>query len=213
MALFEKKRSVRALDNQSVDAIRSELESVLNVAASYDRLMSHIDALTISLEGRIRGDLLAFVLYLSGITRGVDPREIEVVNRIFDINLDHADFKLFRDDVSSHLFEHAIPPSILMLCELGRTLQQEMEASGNGMDTNLSAAFCVDLINLYALVGSALISADAKITERESADLINYLLLMCRAAFGPNTELPSGPAYQTLVAHRRLFGRLPPGAQ
>lgn len=209
MSLFERKRSVRALDPASIDAIRNELEAVLSVAASYDALMAKNNSLTISLEGRIRGDLLAFVLYLAGITRGVDQREIDVVNRIFDINLDHVDFKIFRDDVSAHLFEHAIPPSILMLMELGSTLQREMDATGDAMDTNLAAAFCVDLINLYALVSSALISADGKITERESADLIRYLALMCRAAFGDDAELPAGPAQQTLVAHTRLFGRKP----
>lgn len=209
MSLFERKRSVRALDPASIDAIRHELEAVLSVAASYDALMAKNASLTISLEGRIRGDLLAFVLYLAGITRGVDTREIAVVNRIFDINLDHVDFKIFRDDVSAHLFEHAIPPSILMLMELGSTLQREMDATGDAMDTNLAAAFCVDLINLYALVGSALISADGRITERESADLIRYLALMCRAAFGDEAELPAGPAQQTLVAHTRLFGRKP----
>lgn len=209
MALFERKRSVRALDDAAVDAIRSELKSVLGVASSYDQLMMHTDAPPISIEGRIRGDLLAFVLYLAGITKGVDLREILVVNRIFDIDLSHVDFQIFHDDVSGHLFEHAIPPSVLMLMELGSTLQREMDASGDAMDTNLAAAFCVDLINLYALVGSALISADGKITERESADLLRYLYMMCRAAFGENTELPSGPAYSVLTAHKRLFGRVP----
>ena len=209
MALFERKRSVRALDPASVDAIRRELESVLSVAASYDALMVKNGSATISLEGRIRGDLLAFVLYLAGITKGVDAREIAVVNRIFDIDLDHVDFQLFHDDVSTHLFEHAIPPSILMLMELGSTLQIQMRASGDEMDTNLAAAFCVDLINLYALVGSALISADGKITERESTDLIRYLTLMCHSAFGEEAELPPGPAQQALAAHARLFGRKP----
>lgn len=211
MALFEKKRSVQALDDQSIEAIRKELASVLSVAANYDALMAHNDTLTISLEGRIRGDLLAFVLYLAGITKGTDLREIRVVNQIFDIGLSQADFHMFHADVSSYRFEHAVPPSILMIGELGRTLQHEMELSGNAIDTNLAAAFSVDLINLYALVGSALISADAEVTERESADLIRYLFQMCRAAFGPNTELPAGPAHQTLLAHKRLFGREPAG--
>ncbi len=209
MALFERKRSVRALDPASIDVICRELDSVLAVAASYDKLMANDGSIIISLEGRIRGDLLAFVLYLAGVTRGVDPREIAVVNRIFDINLDHADFKIFHDDVSDHLFEKAIPPSILMLMELGSTLQREMHSTGDDMDTNLAAAFSVDLINLYALVGSAFISADGKISERESADLIRYLYLMSHAAFGDNTDLPSGPAQQTLAAHVRLFGKKP----
>ena len=209
MALFERRRSVRALDPASVAAIKRELQSVLSVAASYDKLMANDDALIISLEGRIRGDLLTFVLYLAGISRGVDKREIAIVNDLFDINLDHVDFTMFRSDVSGRLFERAIPPSILMLMELGTTLQREMSASGNEMDTNLAAAFSVDLINLYALVGSALVSADGSITERESADLIRYLYLMCRAAFGPNSELPPGPAQQVLAAHVRLFGKPP----
>ena len=209
MSLFERKRSVRALDPASVEAIHRELDSVLSVAASYDKLMAKEGGIQISLEGRARGDLLAFVLYLAGVTRGVDQREIDVVNQIFDINLDHVDFKIFREDVSDHLFENAIPPSILMLMELGATLQHEMDATGNAMDTNLAAAFSVDLINLYALVGSALISADGKIAERESADLIRYLYLMCHAAFGNDAELPPGPAQQTLASHVRLFGRRP----
>ncbi|MBR3317458.1 MAG: hypothetical protein IKG21_06550 [Atopobiaceae bacterium] len=209
MGLFERKRSVRALDDASIDAIRRELNSVLGIAQSYDQLMMHADVVPISIEGRIRGDLLAFVLYLAGVNGSVDMREILVVNHIFDIDLSHVDFTIFREDVSDHLFEHAIPPSILMLQELGSTLQREMEASGDATDTNLPAAFAVDLINLYALVGSALISADERITERESADLLRYLYMMCYAAFGENTELPSGPAYRVLAAHKRLFGRVP----
>ena len=209
MGLFERKRSVRALDDASIDAVRGELESVLAVAQSYDQLMMHTDAPPISIEGRIRGDLLAFVLYLAGVGKGVDMREIQVIDRIFDINLQHVDFQIFREDVGDRLFERAIPASILMLLELGNTLQREMEASGNAVDTNLAAAFSVDLINLYALVGSAIISADERITERESADLLRYLYMMCHAAFGENTELPSGSAYRVLAAHKRLFGRLP----
>ena len=209
MGLFERKHSVSMLGDKDIQTIRQQLDAILDIAKSYDRTMASAGLLTISLEGRMRGDLLAFTLYLAGADKTIKLQEVEVVNRIFDINLDHVDFKIFRDDVSAHLFEHAIPPSILMLMELGSTLQREMDATGDAMDTNLAAAFCVDLINLYALVGSALISADGRITERESADLIRYLALMCRAAFGDEAELPAGPAQQTLVAHTRLFGRKP----
>ena len=209
MGLFERKRSVRALGPVAIESIRKELESVLSVASSYDQLMSHNETVPISLEGRIRGDLLAFVLYLSGVSRGVDPREIEVVNQIFDIDLCHVDFQIFRTDVSDHLFEYAIPASILCLQELGSILQQEMASSGKAVDTDLASAFIVDLINMYALVGSALISADSKVTERESADLVRYLHRMCVGAFGPEAKMPEGPASRTLAAHVRLFGKEP----
>lgn len=209
MGLFERKRSVRALGPEAIEFIHQELESVLSVASSYDQLMANDEMIEISLEGRIRGDLLAFMLYLSGVSRGIDLREIQIVNKIFDIDLCHVDFTIFRNDVSDYLYEHAIPASILYLQELGTVLQREMAADGKKVDADFAAAFSVDLINLYALVGSALISADGKVTERESGDLVRYLYRMCVGAFGPEAVLPDGPAHRTLDAHIRLFGKEP----
>lgn len=220
MSLFEKKRSVAALGDAAIVSIKNELDEVLSVAASYDQLMmAHSTDMIISLEGRIRGDLLAFVLYLAGIGKGVDLREIMVVNRIFDIDLSHVDFQIFRHDVGNKSFEHAVPPSILILKELGNTLQREQTRTSDGSassqfpDENgmsiLANELCRDLINVYALIGSAFISADGRVSERESGDLIRYLTMITKALFGPSAELPDGAARRTLDAHRRLFRRPP----
>ena len=217
MGLFTKKRSVIALSNEALESIRGELESVLTIAASYDQIMSKGDNLTISLEGRIRGDLLAFTLYLAGISKGVAPREIEVVNRIFDIDLSHVDFDLFRRDVSNKWFENAVPPSMLILKELGSTVQRAQFKTRDGSDSTvpgsdvdvLSNLLVDDVINLYALIGSAFISADGKITERESGDLVRYLYVLARGAYGEGATLPAGAAQRTLSAHERLFGKKP----
>ena len=103
MGLFEKKRSVVALSDQALDTIKEELDSVLSVAKSYDQIMvKNGDGILISLEGRIRGDLLAFTLYLSGVSSNwVSPKEIQTVNRLFDIDLSHVDFEIFYADVSN----------------------------------------------------------------------------------------------------------------
>ena len=103
MGLFEKKRSVVALSDQALDTIKEELDSVLSVAKSYDQIMvKNGDGILISLEGRIRGDLLAFTLYLSGVSGNwVSPKEIQTVNRLFDIDLSHVDFEIFYADVSN----------------------------------------------------------------------------------------------------------------
>ena len=219
MSLFDKNRSVVALGDGAIQTIRNELNSVLGIARGFDEVMAKSGDLVISLEGRIRGDLLAFVLYLSGINRNVDPREIQVVNSIFDIDLSHVDFQLFRKDVSNRNFERAVPPSILILKEMGMLLQHEStpneegitasEAASQAGVSNMAIVLPDDLINLYALVGSAFISADAKVSKRESNDLCRYLYMMKRAVSGYGSELPEGPAQQVVLGHVRLFGRGP----
>ena len=205
MSLFNKKRSVMALDSRAMTLIKQELDSVLSIAQSYDRMMAKTDGIAISLEGRIRGDLLAFTLYLAGFGKRTKPEEIAVVNQIFDIDLSHVDFVLFRKDVGNRSFQHAVPPSILILHELGSRLQ----ATEFGGTTNMAKALTDDLINVYALIGSALTSADGVVTQRESTELIQYLYLMARATGGPDAQLPEGPARSTLAAHKRLFDREP----
>lgn len=216
MSLFNKKRSVMALSDDAIDSIKQELHSILDIAASYDTAMSKSQDMIISLEGRVRGDLLAFVLYLDGVGRGAtDMREIEVVNQIFDIDLSHVDFELFRKDVGDKSFENAVPPSILIFNEMGKAVQREQFRKSDGSvgeqgeTTDLSTMFVSGLINLYALIGSAFISADGQISERESADLIRYLDMMNRAVFGDGAPLPEGAAQRTLAAHERLFGKKP----
>ncbi len=216
MSLFEKKRSVRALGDEAINAIKQELDSMLEIAASYDRVMSKSGELIISLEGRIRGDLLAFVLYLDGVGKGqTDLAEIEVVNQIFDIDLSHVDFELFRSDVGDKEFENAVPASVLIISELGKSVQRAQFTTGDGQvgpqgnSTELSDLFVKGLINLYALIGSAFISADGQITERESADLIRYLCMINRAITGASEPLPEEAARRTMQAHVRLFGKKP----
>lgn len=216
MSLFEKKRSVAALNEDAINSIKRELGSMLEVAASYDRVMGKTGRLVISLEGRIRGDLLGFVLYLDGMGKGeTDATEIDVVNRIFDIDLWHEDYQLFRRDVSDKRFENAVPPSILIIRELGKTVQREQfrtsdgSVSPQGETTELSDLLVNGLINLYALIGSAFISADGEIVERESADLIRYLCMINRAITGASEPLPQGAAQRTMDAHVRLFGKKP----
>ncbi len=216
MSLFEKKRSVVALGDDAIESIKKELHSMLEIAASYDKVMLKSGDLVISLEGRIRGDLLAFVLYLDGVGNGkTDPKEIEVVNQIFDIDLWHADFELFRHDVGDKEFENAVPPSILIINELGKTVQREQfrksdgDVGPQGETSDLSNMLVAGLINLYALIGSAFISADSEISERESADLIRYLCMMNRAVTGKSEPLPAGAAQRTMQAHVRLFGKKP----
>lgn len=219
MSLFNRKRSVIALDEKSLGLIKQELESTLSIAKSFDAIMSKSTDIVISLEGRMRGDLLAFTLYLAGISNGVKQSEIDVVNHLFDIDLSHVDFELFRKDVGNRNFEHAVPPSILILKELGSKLQTEQTRTSDGATaadiaersgvTDMSQELCHDLINLYALIGSALSSADGVITKRESEDLIRYLYLMTRAVDGPEAELPEGAARRTVEAHKRLFDKAP----
>ncbi len=217
MGLFTKKRAVTALGSEALNAIKGELDSVLIIASSYDQMMLRSGALVISLEGRIRGDLLAFLLYLSGIHKGVDQREIDVVNHIFDIDLSHVDFDLFHKDVGTKSFERAIPPSLLILKELGATVQRAQFKTSDGSDSTmpeseadvLSHMLVCDVINLYALIGSAFISANERVTERESGDLVRYLYSITRGIYGPNASLPEGAATRALNAHVRLFGKKP----
>ena len=215
MGLFNKKRSVGALGDQALAAIKDELDSVLSVAKSYDQVMlSKADGIIISLEGRIRGDLLAFMLYLSGIEKGVDPNEILTVNKLFDIDLSHVDFQIFRSDVSDRNFERSVPPAIWLTLELGDTLEREArKEEGNEEDAEptgmLAQTFADDLINAYALIGSAFISADSTVTERESGDLVRYLYLMNDAVHGQGAPLPAGAATRAEQAHVRLFGQKP----
>lgn len=219
MSLFNKKRSVRALDQDSLDAIKRELDSTLNIAANFDKLMAKTGKLAISLEGRVRGDLLAFVLYLDGVGRGgpTDPNEIRVVNKIFDIDLSHVDFELFRNDVGDTHFEHAVPASVLIFNEMGKSVQRAQftksdgTVSAEGQTNDLSDLFVCGLINLYALIGSAFISADSVIHESESADLIRYVSMINSAVFGKGAPLPEGAASNALAAHVRLFGKKPKG--
>ena len=206
MGLFERKHSVSMLGDKDIQTIRQQLDAILDIAKSYDRTMASAGLLTISLEGRMRGDLLAFTLYLAGADKTIKLQEVEVVNRIFDIDLSHVDFELFRKDVSDSNFEHAIPPSILILKELGKRLEAEHASDANS--TKVAQALCRDLINVYALIGSALLSADGQVTERESEDLVSYLIMISEAALGTGAELPEGAAQRTLAAHERLFGRL-----
>ncbi|MDO4797818.1 MAG: hypothetical protein Q4A01_07340 [Coriobacteriales bacterium] len=218
MPLFDKKRSVMALDSRAIALIKQELSSVLSIAASYDHMMEQNGEYVISLEGRMRGDLLAFTLYLSGFGGKTKPEEITVVNKIFDIDLSNADFVLFRKDVGNKSFQHAVPPSILILHELGNRIQNEgtnadgpsasQVAERNGVP-NMAKALTDALINVYALIGSALTSADSVITKRESTELIQYLYMMVRAIDGPNAQLPEGPARSTIAAHKRLFDKEP----
>lgn len=216
MSLFEKKRPVTALSKEDIDSIKQELQSILDIAASYDQVMMRSGELVISLEGRIRGDLLAFLLYLDGVGRGkTDPKEIEVVNQIFDIDLSHVDFQIFRNDVGNKSFESSVPPSALILNEMGKAVQREQFRKSDGDvgpqgDTDtLSGLFVSGLINIYALIGSAFISADGQAIESESNDLIRYLYMINRAVNGPNAPLPAGPAQRVYDAHVRLFGRRP----
>ena len=203
MSLFDKKRSVAALSDNAIDSIKNELNSMLDIAASFDNVMQKSDAICISLEGRMRADLLAFTLYLDGIGKGpTDPAEIKVVNKIFGIDLSHVDFQLYRKDVGNRSFEHAVPPSILMINELGKTVQREQfrtsdgSVAAQGKTSDLSDMLVNGLINLYALIGSAFISADGQIRESESNDLIRYLYMMCHAVNGagnPWEGVPSVP--------------------
>ncbi len=216
MSLFNKKRSVTALDQRAISIIKQELQSILDIAASYDKTMSKTGRLIISLEGRVRGDLLAFVLYLDGVGRGkTDLREIDVVNKIFDIDLSHVDFELFRNDVADSLFEKAVPPSILIFNEMGKMVQREQfrtsegDVSSQGTTSELSTMFVNGLLNLYALIGSAFISANSEITQRESEDLIRYLCMINNAINGSSLPLPEGAAARTYGAHIRLFGKKP----
>ena len=216
MSLFDKKRSVAALSDRAIDSIKNELDSMLGVAASFDNVMQKSDTICISLEGRMRADLLAFTLYLDGVGKGpTDLAEIKVVNKIFDIDLSHVDFQLYRKDVGNRSFEHAVPPSVLMLNELGRTVQREQfrtsdgSVASQGETSELSSMLVDGLINLYALIGSAFISADGQIRESESNDLIRYLCMMSRAVNGPDASLPEGPAQNVCQSHVRLFGKQP----
>lgn len=216
MSLFDKKRPVTALSRKEIESIKQDLRSLLDIAASYDQVMSKSGELIISLEGRIRGDLLAFLLYLDGIGRGkTDPKEIEVVNQIFDIDLSHVDFELFRKDVGNKSFERSVPPSALILNEMGKAVQREQFRKSDGGvgpqgETNtLSGLFVNGLINLYALIGSAFISADGQARESESNDLIRYICMINRAVNGPGAPLPPGPAQRAYNAHVRLFGKQP----
>ena len=219
MGLFERKRSVAALDAKALESIKLELNELLSIAASYDNVIARQQKMYISLDGRIRGDLLAFVLYLAGVTKGIDLREVLAVNQIFDIDLSHFDFQLFAKEVGSKSFERSVPPSILLLKELGNELQRAQTLTSDGSVSTafedvdgmsvLARELCLDLINAYALIGSAFISANGQITERESEDLIRYLTMMTHAIFGPDAELPEGPARRTLEAHRRLFRKDP----
>lgn len=216
MSLFNRKRSVAALNNDAIYSIKQELNSILDIAASYDKVMSKSDKLIISLEGRVRGDLLAFLLYLDGVGRGpTDPTEVRVVNKIFDIDLSHVDFVLFRKDVGDKSFENAVPPSILIFDEMGKAVQREQFRTSDGSvgpqgtTTDLSDLFVSGLINLYALIGSAFISADGTIRENESADLIRYISMINRTVYGEDAPLPEGAAQRTLDAHVRLFGKKP----
>lgn len=219
MSLFNRRRSVIALNDDAIDSIKQELHSLLEVAASFDRIASNTNGAVISLEGRIRADLLAFVLYLDGIDRGTDPAEIAVVNKIFDIDLWHEDFAMYSQDVASKLFENTVPPSILILSEMGKVLQTETSrstdgetasqvASRNGV-SDISRELGNGLVNLYALIGSAFISADGTVTRRESEDLIRYVVMTSRAVNGADAPLPKGAAQHTYDAHVRLFGRKP----
>ena len=206
MGLFERKRPVSALGEKYIQTIKQQLDAMLEIARSYDRTMASAGLLTISLEGRMRGDLLAFTLYLAGADKSIKLQEVEVVNRIFDIDLSHVDFELFRKDVGDANFEHAVPPSVLILKELGRRLEAERAADASSMA--VARGLCSDLINVYALIGSALLSADGQVSERESADLVRYLTMVCEAALGKGADLPEGAARRTLAAHERLFGRM-----
>ena len=206
MGLFERKRSVSRLDDQDIRTIKQQLDAMLDIARSYDRTMSSAGLLTISLEGRMRGDLLAFTLYLAGADKSIKLQEVEVVNRIFDIDLSHVDFELFRKDVGDANFERAIPPSVLILKELGKRLEAEHAADAGS--TKVARTLCDDLINVYALIGSALLSADGQVSESESADLVRYLIMISEAALGTGAALPKGAAQRTLAAHERLFGKL-----
>lgn len=205
MSLFNKRRTVTALDDDAIRAIHDELESVLSVAVSYDKVMKNSKGMVISLEGRIRGDLLAFVLYLSGINRFVDPNEVATVNKIFDIDLWDEDYRLFRKDVAPKWFETAVPASILLLMELGNRLQRQKDPGATD-DRSLARALGNDLINTYALIGSAFVSADGSVSKRESGDLNRYLRMLNTAVNGTDADLPEGAARRTAWAHQRLFG-------
>lgn len=214
--LFNKKRSVRALGDEAIDTIKQELDNMLAVAASFDKAMASTGNLVISLEGRVRGDLLAFALYLDGVGRGpTDLREIAIVNKIFDIDLSHVDFELFRKDVGDKSFESAVPASVLIFNEMGGMVQREQfkKADGtvapSGQANDLSRLFVEGLINLYALIGSAFISADEMVSQRESNDLIRYLCMINRAITGSDLPLPDGAAQRAYDAHVRLFGKAP----
>ncbi len=218
MSLFERSHPVIALNDRQIDLIKQELASVLDVAASYDDTIARMGTLSIGLEGRMRGDLLAFTLHLSHVDKNTDAREIGIVNQLFDTNLTHEDFVLFRREVGNRSFERAVPASILILKELGTRLQSDntRAAGSTATDvarksgiTDMSQALCDALINVYALIGSALTSADGVMTQRESSDLIRYLYLMADAVGGAGAPLPTGAAQRVLDAHRRLFGKLP----
>ena len=219
MGLFERKRSVAALDAKALESIKLELNELLSIAASYDNVIARQQKMYISLEGRIRGDLLAFVLYLAGVTKGIDLREVLAVNQIFDIDLSHFDFQLFAKEVGSKSFERSVPPSILLLKELGNELQRAQTLTSDGSVSTafedvdgmsvLARELCLDLINAYALIGSAFISADSTVTERESGDLVRYLYLMSDAVHGEGAPLPMGAATRAEQAHVRLFGKKP----
>ena len=206
MGLFERKRSVSRLGDQDIQTIKQQLDAMLDIARSYDRTMASAGLLTISLEGRMRGDLLAFTLYLAGADKTIKLQEVEVVNRIFDIDLSHVDFELFRKDVGDANFEHAIPPSVLILKELGKRMEAERSVDAGSKE--IARTLCHNLINVYALIGSALLSADGQISEQESSDLVRYLTMISEAALGTGAELPEGAAQRTLAAHERLFGKL-----
>lgn len=219
MSLFNRKRSVVALDDDAIESIKQEFHSLLEVAASVDKIASNSSKPVISLEGRIRADLLAFVLYFDGIDKETDPTEIAVVNKMFDIDLWYEDFAIHSRDMAKKLFEKTVPPSILILNELGRMLQTETTRSANGETASqvasrngvgdISRELGNGLVNLYALIGSAFISADGQVTQRESEDLIRYVAMMSRAVNGADAPLPQGAAQRTFDAHVRLFGKRP----
>lgn len=216
MSLFEKRRPVTALSDQEIQSIKQELHSILQIAQSFDQVMGKSGNAVVGLEGRVRADLLAFVLYLDCAGRApTDPAEIAVVNTIFDTDLTKADFALYRKEVSNKLFEKSVPPSILIYSEMGKAVQREQFRTSDGTvgpegtSNTLSSMFVHGLINLYALIGSAFISADGEAREKESGDLIRYLSMMNRAINGADAPLPKGPAQQAYDAHIRLFGKKP----
>lgn len=219
MSLFNTRRSVRALSDEALESIKQRLESMLSIAASLDVAMGKTDSFVISLEGRMRGDLLAFMLYLDGVDKNTDPADIAVVNRLFDTNLTQTDFAMFRQEVANKWFEQAVPPSFLILKELGKTLQTEQETAPDGRTAlevsqqsgvqDIALELGNGLIDLYALVGSAFLSADGNITKRESNDLIRYLAMLNRSVNGVDAPFPPGAAQRAYDAHIRLFGRKP----
>lgn len=205
MTFFERCVPVTRLSESEVEELRDLYQEIHAQLSMFDMLSGTSNDPFKSLAKEFRGNFLTFMMYLSNADGRICEEEVAVMNRILDKNILRKTYREAVRRSDSEIIASQGPLSVSRHLRMTTTVIAA-RFSGNAVGSEIMGALessmqedAVDglheiwarhVVDLYALIGRALIAADDRVRQSEAEKFIAYIDFLNQRLRGDGAELP-----------------------